>query len=236
MKTYKGDITELKDNQIFVFGSNTEGRHGLGSALIAKEKFGAIQGQSEGLQGQSYAIITKDLTKKKHPSRTKEQIIEQIKKLYDFAKANPDKEFLVAYTISKNLNAYSFFDMAEMFSSMDIPDNILFNERFAVLVNAKTVLKKHDKINKLFKEGKKIPIELTKNLVTFPINPYNELRKKYTDEEIAESFILPSEEPDVTFPKRSCESCGHVKDNTIEGVKRCNDCGGIGNGYKNWNI
>jgi hypothetical protein len=204
MKTYKDKIISLEPNQIFVFGSNTEGRHGLGAALIAKIKFGAIYGQAEGLQGQSYAIITKDLTKKKHPSRTKDQIIEQIKKLYDFAKENPDKDFLVAYTIGKNLNAYSCFDMAEMFSSIEIPDNISFDEKFAVLVRAKIVLLRHDKINKLFKEGKEIPDELTKNFVTFPI--------------------------------RSCESCGHVKDNTDEGIKICNDCGGIGNDYKNWNV
>ena len=30
MKTYKGEATKLKPNQIFVFGSNTEGRHGRG--------------------------------------------------------------------------------------------------------------------------------------------------------------------------------------------------------------
>lgn len=61
---YKGIITELPENGIFVFGSNTQGRHGKGAALLAKNKFGAIYGQAKGLQGQSYAIITKDLTKK----------------------------------------------------------------------------------------------------------------------------------------------------------------------------
>jgi hypothetical protein len=75
-KIYSGMIDKLNSNQIFVFGSNTQGRHGKGAALTAKNKFGAIYGQAEGLQGQSYAIITKDLTKKNHPSRTKEQIIE----------------------------------------------------------------------------------------------------------------------------------------------------------------
>mgnify|MGYP006877977877 FL=1 len=75
-KTYSGMIDKLNSNQIFVFGSNTQGRHGKGAALTARNKFGAIYGQAEGLQGQSYAIITKDLTKTTHPSRTKEQIIE----------------------------------------------------------------------------------------------------------------------------------------------------------------
>jgi len=45
---------------IFVFGSNLAGRHGKGAALIAKQKYGAIQGVGEGLQNSSYAIPTKN--------------------------------------------------------------------------------------------------------------------------------------------------------------------------------
>ena len=77
-RTYSGFINYLKDNQIFVFGSNTQGRHGKGAALTARLKFGAIYGQPEGIQGKSFAIITKDLTKKVHPSRTTAQVISQI--------------------------------------------------------------------------------------------------------------------------------------------------------------
>ena len=44
---------------VFVFGSNLAGRHGKGAALFAKMNMGAISGQGEGLQGQSYAIPTK---------------------------------------------------------------------------------------------------------------------------------------------------------------------------------
>ena len=52
------NIQELKENQIFVFGSNMNGNHAGGAARLAVEKFGAIMGQAEGLQGQSYAIPT----------------------------------------------------------------------------------------------------------------------------------------------------------------------------------
>lgn len=45
---------------IFVFGSNLAGRHGKGAALYAKQHHGAIYGQGVGLQGNSYAIPTKD--------------------------------------------------------------------------------------------------------------------------------------------------------------------------------
>ena len=37
-------ITELKENEIFVFGSNLEGMHGGGAARLAYDKFGAIWG------------------------------------------------------------------------------------------------------------------------------------------------------------------------------------------------
>lgn len=45
---------------VFVFGSNLAGRHGKGAALWAKRHRGAIQGQGVGLQGDSWAIPTKD--------------------------------------------------------------------------------------------------------------------------------------------------------------------------------
>jgi hypothetical protein len=57
-RTTPKKITTLKENQIFVFGSNKEGLHGAGAAKLAYEKFGAIWGQGQGFQGQSYAIDT----------------------------------------------------------------------------------------------------------------------------------------------------------------------------------
>lgn len=51
-------ITSLDDNEIFVFGSNAQGMHGGGAAAAAMRLFGAVWGQGEGLQGQSYAIPT----------------------------------------------------------------------------------------------------------------------------------------------------------------------------------
>ena len=44
---------------VFVFGSNLQGIHGLGSARTAKTRLGAIQGAGEGFTGHCYAIPTK---------------------------------------------------------------------------------------------------------------------------------------------------------------------------------
>ena len=136
-KTYSGFIHYLNKDQIFVFGSNTQGRHGKGAALTARLRFGAIYGKPEGIQGKSFAIITKDLTKKTHPSRSTDQIISQIDKLYKYATLHPDKEFIIAYKCGdNNLNAYSSEDMAKMFASRDVPENIVFDKLFYELVKS----------------------------------------------------------------------------------------------------
>lgn len=51
-------IQYLNPNEIFVFGSNLHGAHNGGAAQHAVANFGAIKGQAEGAQGQSYAIPT----------------------------------------------------------------------------------------------------------------------------------------------------------------------------------
>lgn len=145
MRTYSGILTELPSNGIFVFGSNTQGRHGKGAALVAKNKFGAIYGQSMGYQGQSYAIVTKDLTKKVHPSIDKFTIQYQIGILYHNAIQNPENDFYIAYSGNgTNLNGYTPEEMTFMFKNYvnidfevgewGIPDNIIFEENFAKLI------------------------------------------------------------------------------------------------------
>lgn len=50
----------MAKRRIFVFGSNLAGRHGKGAARFARKYRGAVYGQGAGLQGDSYAIPTKD--------------------------------------------------------------------------------------------------------------------------------------------------------------------------------
>ena len=58
MKFTPENISELGPDDIFVFGSNLAGHHAGGAARAARQRFGAIEGQGVGLQGQSYAIPT----------------------------------------------------------------------------------------------------------------------------------------------------------------------------------
>ena len=81
-----GFITELGPNEIFVFGSNGQGAHMGGAAATAVNKFGAVMGQAEGLQGQSYAIDTMDDV---------EVMKEQIERFLEFAAKRPELTFYV---------------------------------------------------------------------------------------------------------------------------------------------
>ena len=80
-------ITELGENEVFVFGSNLAGAHGGGAALLAYRKFGAIWGQGVGLQGQSYGIPTM------HGGV--DAIKPYVDEFIEFAKNRPDLTFLV---------------------------------------------------------------------------------------------------------------------------------------------
>lgn len=132
---YEGDI-EPSNNTIFVFGSNPEGRHEAGAAKIAKDKFGAKRGVGEGLTGNAYALPTKDLRIKENNSLksiSPEQIIENIKKLYETARQNPDKQFKVAYrnTDKASLNGYTGLEMMDMFLiAGPIPVNMVFSKEW----------------------------------------------------------------------------------------------------------
>lgn len=150
-KTYCGDITKLEPHQVAVCGTNTEGRHGMGFALWCKKNAGAIYGQAKGLMGQTYGIVTKDLSKGTHPSVPKEYIHKQIGDLYAVSVILKDREFLIPYKgHGVNLNNYSPEEMAEMFVSVEheaynvadaigwrypgVPPNIIFEESFYELM------------------------------------------------------------------------------------------------------
>ena len=90
-------ITELKPNQVFVFGSNLNGHHLGGAAKLSYEKFGAIWGNGNGIQGighnfQSYAFPTLDTQMKKLPLDSIKQSFENLIKVAEWC---PDKEFLL---------------------------------------------------------------------------------------------------------------------------------------------
>lgn len=75
---------------IFVFGSNLAGRHGKGAAKYALNHHGAIYGQGEGLQGNSYALPTKDENLMSLPLQGVDR---SIATFLFFARDNPEMQF-----------------------------------------------------------------------------------------------------------------------------------------------
>jgi hypothetical protein len=78
--------------EIFVFGSNLLGIHKKGAALCALQKHGAILGQGVGLQGNSYAIPTKQ-----SPARSLDlvQINKFVADFLSFAYYTPENIYMV---------------------------------------------------------------------------------------------------------------------------------------------
>lgn len=150
-------ISSLKLNEIFVFGANPQARHFAGAARAALA-FGAKPcnknrkgGIARGLSGQTYALITKNLEagaveegtgivyeKEGYGSVSPEQIRTNINELYECARKNPDKKFLITYQYEawpngspkKSLNGYSSQEILEMFIHSAIPDNIIFHDSY----------------------------------------------------------------------------------------------------------
>ena len=107
-------ITRLAPNEVFVFGSNEQGLHYGGAAKAAYENFGAIMGQGNGLQGKSYAI----------PSMSGLGIMgEYVKEFCEFAKAHPEKHFLVT-PIGCGIAGFSEDEIAPLFEICRDIDNI----------------------------------------------------------------------------------------------------------------
>lgn len=162
-KTYRGKIQSLAAHQVFVFGANDRGLHGAGAAgqamfgksvsqkvveqLQPGEKgLWTVIGQhstiTEGRAGKSYPMITVTgkLGGKREGNRLDtETLLQNIAKMYQTAMANPDKEFLVAYSgwspDKKSLNGYTPRELASLFDfGGAIPENIVFEEEFSGLI------------------------------------------------------------------------------------------------------
>ncbi|MBR1447319.1 MAG: hypothetical protein IJ588_01050 [Prevotella sp.] len=122
-------IRELKENEIFVFGSNLEGYHGGGAARIALEEFGAVWGQGVGLQGRSYAIPTMQ--------GGVETIKSYVDEFYRFALEHPEYKFLVT-RIGCGIAGFTPEEIAPLFCSAIELSNVVLPKDFVEIILGKT--------------------------------------------------------------------------------------------------
>ena len=113
-------IDQLAENEVFVFGSNPDGSHAGGAAAHAVKHFGAIVGQGEGPQGQSYAIPT-----------TGDHILfaQAVRRFICYAAEHPDKRFLVTRVGCGNAG-YDARMVARLFVGAIRQENISLPEDF----------------------------------------------------------------------------------------------------------
>ena len=114
-------ITELRPDEIFVFGSNLAGMHGGGAAYAAWRKFGAIMGQGVGLQGQSYGIPTMQ--------GGVETIKPYVDEFITFAKDHPELFFYVT-RIGCGIAGFRDEEIAPLFAAAKGVPNICLPESF----------------------------------------------------------------------------------------------------------
>lgn len=120
-------ITSLQPNEIFVFGSNLEGRHAGGAARFARKRFGAVWGQGVGLQGQCYAIPTM------HGGV--DAIAPYVDEFIRFASAHPELHFLVT-PIGCGIAGFRESEIAPLFRAALQVENITLPKGFHEVLNA----------------------------------------------------------------------------------------------------
>jgi len=130
MKTSPEIINELGPNEIFVFGSNTAGIHGLGAAKQALQ-FGAVLGQGIGFFGRTYAIPTKDHRIKTLPLS---RVAEYVSDFIDFTEQHESLKFLVT-KIGCGLAGFSSSEIAPLFKRALNLENIYLPQEFINIIS-----------------------------------------------------------------------------------------------------
>ena len=118
-------IDTLLSNQIFVFGSNALGYHTGGASGTARKKFGAVWGQPEGLQGQSYAIPV-DFGK---GVRKDAEVKAAIDRFIAFSKAHNELFFFVT-RVGCGIAGYHDEEMAQFFREALELNNVCLPKSF----------------------------------------------------------------------------------------------------------
>ena len=119
-------ITELKPNEVFVFGSNLQGMHAGGAAHVAHEKFGAVWGQGVGMQGQSYAIPTMQ--------GGVETIEPYVEEFMDYAFRHRELTFLVT-RIGCGIAGFTAQQIAPLFLKVIDLENVILPKDFVEIMH-----------------------------------------------------------------------------------------------------
>lgn len=136
MRRFHADKTLPMHGEVFVFGSNEAGIHGLGAALEAKKNFGARAGigvgyMTKGGKRHCYAIPTKDKNIKTLSLNVIHRYIEQF---ILYTQAHSYATFFVT-RVGCGLAGYKDNMIAPLFA--DCRENVIFPEEWRPYLGAK---------------------------------------------------------------------------------------------------
>ena len=152
-------IESLKQNEIFVFGSNSAGFHSSGAAHAALQ-WGAVMGRESGQQGNTYAIPT--------TFKTVDDIKPYVAEFIRFAQSQPCTIFYVT-EIGCGHAGHEAADIAPLFKqAMDV-DNIYLPSSFWQILN----LSFSERLKAILNHYEITPIELVANLGIRPSHAIN---------------------------------------------------------------
>lgn len=118
-------ITELKPNEIFVFGSNIGGFHGGGAARVAHKRFGAEWGVGEGITGQCYALPTME--------GGVDYIAGKVNAFIACAKQHLELKFLVT-KVACGIAGFRIEEIAPLFADAISMENVILPKAFVEVI------------------------------------------------------------------------------------------------------
>lgn len=137
-RRYSGTITELREHEIFVFNSYSNGINKFGTAKAALTYHGAKLGVGEGPTGQSYAI----------PSEIPlDQMQMAVDRFIEYAKNHPGLEFLVTPIGIGKIFKRDVKEMANLFANAMPVGNIILPREFVDILEDKFTTEKLNHID-----------------------------------------------------------------------------------------
>ncbi len=118
------EVFKFEANDYFVFGSNTAGIHGAGSAQWARRFYGAKYGVGEGICGSSYALPSVLAKGTRLDKMSWDEFIEHCNRFIDFARDNSAKRFWLT-KVGCGLARFDEKSVSSFFLKADLPPNIL---------------------------------------------------------------------------------------------------------------
>ncbi len=114
-------VSSLRENEVFVFGSDLRGVHCGGTAYQALRSFGGVLGQGVGPQGRCYAIPT--------IVGGLENVIPYVREFISYANDHPEQVFLVT-SVGCGIAGFSPDEIAPLFAEARDVSNIHLPKEF----------------------------------------------------------------------------------------------------------